>query len=78
MVKVSTVCTLAEAAAGGTPAEMSKVLEMVPKAMPTAPSTSCAAKPMARKGRISPQSRASQSGNASLRSSRPGGGGGPR
>ena len=50
MVNVSAVWTPAEAAAGGTPMLISKVLEIWPKAMPSAPSTSCAAKPIRMKG----------------------------
>ena len=51
MVNVSAVCTPADAAAGGTPMLISKVLEICPNAMPSAPSTICAAKPIATKGR---------------------------
>jgi hypothetical protein len=49
VVKVSTAWTPAEADAGGTPSESSKVFEMTPNAMPSAPSTICAAKPTAAK-----------------------------
>jgi hypothetical protein len=38
VVKLSTVCTLAEAAAGGTPMLTSRVEEITPNAMPSAPS----------------------------------------
>jgi hypothetical protein len=55
VVKVSTVCTPAEAAAGATPRLISKVLEMTPNAIPSEPSTSCAAKPAATNGRRSSQ-----------------------
>ena len=50
VVKVSAVWTPADAAAGGTPMLISRVLEIWPKAMPSAPSTSCAAKPIRMKG----------------------------
>jgi hypothetical protein len=46
VVKVSAVWTPADAAAGGTPMLISKVLEICPNAMPSAPSTICAAKPI--------------------------------
>jgi len=49
VVKVSAVWTPAEAAAGGTPVLISSVLEIWPNAMPSAPSTSCAAKPISAK-----------------------------
>ena len=52
VVKTSTAWTLAEAAAGGTPRLISRVLEITPNAMPSAPSTSCAAKPTRMKGRM--------------------------
>src|SRR5688572_25888644 len=45
------MCTLADAAAGGTPMLMSKVLEMTPNAIPNAPSISWATKPTRMKGR---------------------------
>ena len=51
VVKVSAVWTPAEAAAGGTPMTSSKVLEICPNAMPSAPSTICAAKPIRMKGK---------------------------
>ena len=51
MVNVSAACTPADAAAGGTPRLISRVLEIWPKAMPSAPSTSCAAKPIRTNGR---------------------------
>ena len=51
VVNTSTRCTLAEAAAGGTPiTPTSKVWLMTPNAIPSAQSTICAAKPMAMKG----------------------------
>ena len=51
VVKHSTTWTRCEASAGGTPiTPTSKVLEMTPKAMPSAPSTACAAKPTAMNG----------------------------
>jgi len=40
VVAISTVCTPAEAAAGGTPSATRAVVEMTPNAMPSAPSTS--------------------------------------
>ena len=51
MVNVSAVWTPADAAAGGTPMLISKVLEICPNAMPSAPSTSWAAKPIKTKVR---------------------------
>ena len=53
MVKLSTVWTVAEATAGLMPRLSSSVFEMTPNAMPSAPSTSCAAKPIRMKGRRS-------------------------
>ena len=50
VVNTSTAWTLAEAAAGGTPRLTSRVLEITPNAMPSAPSTSCAANPTRMKG----------------------------
>ncbi len=49
VVKVSTAWTPADAAAGGTPSESRSVFEITPNAIPSAPSTICAAKPMAAK-----------------------------
>ena len=46
VVKLSTVCTPAEAAAGGTPMLTSRVELITPNAMPSAPSTNCAANPI--------------------------------
>jgi hypothetical protein len=40
VVKLSTVCTPADAAAGAMPRLKSSVLEMTPNAIPSAPSTS--------------------------------------
>jgi hypothetical protein len=57
-VKLSTACTPADAATGGTPRLINKVLEITPKAIPSAPSISCATKPIAAKGRMSPHSKA--------------------
>ena len=58
VVKVSTACTLADATAGGTPITVTSRVELItPKAMPSAPSTTCAAKPIATNGRICDQSR---------------------
>ncbi|PSK62419.1 hypothetical protein B0E53_05666 [Micromonospora sp. MH33] len=45
VVPISARCTEAEAAAGATPAKSSRVEEVSPYAMPSAPSTSCAASP---------------------------------
>ena len=46
LVKHSTMCTRCEARAGGTPSTpTSSVFMITPNAMPSAPSTSCAAKP---------------------------------
>jgi hypothetical protein len=42
----------ADAAAGETPIQSSNVFEITPNAMPSAPSTTCAAKPIAMKGRM--------------------------
>ena len=57
VVKVSTKCTLADARAGGTPITLtSKVEQITPKAMPSAPSINCAAKPIRMKGAMSCQS----------------------
>ena len=53
VVTVSTAWTPAEAAAGGTPNAMRKLEEIMPKAMPSAPSTSWAKKPTATKVRKS-------------------------
>ena len=64
MVKVSTVWTPAEAAAGGTPRLSSRVLEITPNAMPSAPSISWAAKPTAMKGSRSHQVDGRQIGHA--------------
>ena len=50
VVKVSAVWTPAEAAAGGTPMLSSMVLEIWPNAMPSAPSTICAANPISDEG----------------------------
>ncbi len=51
VVKVSTAWTLADAIAGDTPMTLtSNVLLISPKAIPSAPSTTCAAKPTAMKG----------------------------
>src|SRR6476469_6744117 len=50
VVKVSTVWTPADAAAGATPRLIRSVLEITPNAMPSAPSTICAAMPTAMKG----------------------------
>ena len=61
MVNTSTAWTLAEAAAGSTPRLTSKVLEITPNAMPSAPSTSCAAKPTRMKGRMSAKLKIEQS-----------------
>ena len=48
VVNNSTKCTPADARAGATPMTLtSKVLQMTPKAIPSAPSTNCAAKPTA-------------------------------
>ena len=53
VVKVSTAWTLAEATAGGRPITLTSNVELIrPNAMPSAPSTSCAAKPIAMNGRI--------------------------
>jgi hypothetical protein len=43
------VCTPADAAAGGTPMLTRIVLEIWPKAMPSAPSISCAVNPISAK-----------------------------
>src|SRR5262245_54305530 len=53
VVKLSTACTPADAAAGVTPRLSRSVLEMTPNAMPSAPSTSCAKKPTATNGSAS-------------------------
>src|SRR3954447_24627434 len=50
VVKVSTVWTPADAAAGATPRLISSVVQMPPNAIPNAPSTPCAAMPTATKG----------------------------
>ncbi len=51
VVNISTRWTLADALAGGMPSTLtSKVCEMTPKAMPSAPSIACAAKPTAMNG----------------------------
>ena len=51
VVKHSTRWTRCDATAGGRPiTATSKVFEITPKAMPSAPSTSCAAKPTAING----------------------------
>ena len=48
VVNTSTRWTLAEARCGGTPSAVTiNVLAMTPNAMPSAPSTSCAVKPIA-------------------------------
>ena len=60
VVKTSTAWTLAEAAAGGTPRLISKVLEITPNAMPSAPSTSWAANPTRMKGSSSAKVAASR------------------
>src|SRR5690606_21639543 len=61
VVKLSTMCTPAEAVAGGTPSTLtSRVLEMTPKAIPSAPSTSWAAKPTAMNGSKAAKSRSAQ------------------
>ena len=53
VVKVSTAWTLAEATAGGTPITLTSRCRLItPNAMPSAPSTICAAKPTAMNGRI--------------------------
>src|SRR3954468_17887663 len=60
VVNVSTVWTAAEAAAGcigGLPMEISRVVDMTPNAIPRAPSTSCAVKPIATKTRKSPSAK---------------------
>jgi hypothetical protein len=49
VVKVSATCTPADAAAGGTPRLTSKVVEITPKAIPSAPSISWATNPTAMK-----------------------------
>ena len=50
VVNVSAAWTPADASLGCTPMLISKVLEICPKAMPSAPSTSCAAKPIRMNG----------------------------
>ena len=45
VVKISAVCTIALACAGGRPIESIAVVQITPNAMPSAPSTSCARKP---------------------------------
>ena len=45
MVPISARCTLAEETAGAMPLESSTVLQVTPKAMPSAPSTSCPNRP---------------------------------
>ena len=65
VVKVSAVWTPAEAAAGGTPMMSSKVLEIWPNAMPSAPSIICAAKPIRTNGSRTEGS-ASKSANMQL------------
>ena len=47
VVKISAVCTIALACAGGMPIDSIAVVEITPNAMPSAPSTSCARKPIA-------------------------------
>src|SRR2546423_5592646 len=47
VVKISAVCTSALACAGGMPIESIAVVEMTPNAIPSAPATSCARKPIA-------------------------------
>jgi hypothetical protein len=44
-VTISTRCTIAEAAAGLYAKKIRSVVEVIPKAIPMAPSTSCAKKP---------------------------------
>jgi hypothetical protein len=57
VVNISTRCTAEDARAGATPsAPTMSVLAMTPKAMPSAPSTSCAANPTAMKGSSPAQS----------------------
>ena len=51
VVNTSTTWIRADAVAGGTPiTATSRVLQITPNAMPSAPSTSCAAKPIRMKG----------------------------
>jgi len=51
VVKVSTVCTIADACAGGTPITLTSSVELItPNAIPSAPSTIWAAKPTAMNG----------------------------
>ncbi len=45
VVPISARCTLAEETAGAMPLEISTVLQVTPKAMPSAPSTSCPNRP---------------------------------
>src|SRR4051794_9538818 len=47
VVKISAVCTTALACAGGMPSASIADVDTTPNAMPSAPSTNCAAKPMA-------------------------------
>src|SRR5205085_5126158 len=53
VVKISAVCTSALACAGGMPIDSIAVVEITPNATPSAPSTSCAAKPIAPSNRYS-------------------------
>src|ERR1051325_617624 len=46
VVKISAVCTIALACAGGIPIDSMAVVEIIPNAIPSAPSTSCAANPI--------------------------------
>ena len=58
VVKHSTTWTRCEASAGGTPSTPTiNALEITPKAMPSAPSTSCAAKPTAMNGQSEARSK---------------------
>src|SRR3954471_22979233 len=60
VVNVSTVWTAAEAAAGcigGLPMAIKRVVDMTPNAIPRAPSTSCAVKPIAMKTRKLPSAK---------------------
>ena len=73
VVKVSTAWTLAEATAGGTPITVTNRVELItPNAMPSAPSMTCAAKPIAMNGSTWDQSIAvRKSGIAGGNSRRP-------
>src|SRR5687767_13990582 len=53
VVKISVTCVTALAVAGGTPKASMAVVEMTPNAMPCAPSTICAQKPMMMKTTMS-------------------------